>query len=371
MVRIFPVALDAVVLLITALLSWLMPSLTRRDLLFGVTVAGAARSSSAGRSIIRRYRLQVLGITLGAGLVLALLAVLAPDTWWLSGWLSLLVLVPTLLIGVPYLLAYRASRSLRLPGAVGDLGGEPPPAAVAELRPRQYGDYIPLPWEALPLAIIAATATYLATMYAAAPAVIPVHFDAGGDPNSYAVKTIGSYFVLVWVQLGLEILLTGMSLLIVGSKALPGRAESRFRRSWLRYLYGMKVLTLAFLGALAALIARAAATASASSIGVVVPVTLGYVVILLGGAIWLALRTGQGGSRLGSPAETAVDRMDDRYWKLGAFYVNPQDPSFLVERRFGIGWTLNFGNRVSVIALCVLLAVAVMVPVLLTVANLR
>jgi uncharacterized membrane protein len=371
MLRIFPVALDAVMLLITALLSGRMPSLTRRDLLFGVTVAADARSSPTGRSIIRRYRLQVLGITLGSALVLALLAVFAPASWWQSGWLSLLVVAPILLLGVPYLLAYRASRNFQLPRAAGSSRGESPLPPVADLHPRQYGDYVPLLWEALPLAIIAATATYLATTYAAAPTVIPIHFDATGNPNSYAVKTIGSYFLLVWVQLGLEILLTGMSLLIVGSKALPGRAESRFRLSWLRYLYGMKVLTLAFLGALAALIARSASSGSAATIAAIVPLTLVYIVVLLGGAFWLALRTGQGGSRLGSPAETAVDRMDDHYWKLGAFYVNPQDPSFLVERRFGIGWTLNFGNRVSVIALGVLLAVVVIIPVLLTVANLR
>jgi uncharacterized membrane protein len=61
--------------------------------------------------------------------------------------------------------------------------------------------------------------------------------------------------------------------------------------------------------------------------------------------------------------------MNDRYWKLGAFYVNPQDPSFLVERRFGVGWTLNFGNLWGIIALCGLLAVIMLVPILLVVLN--
>jgi uncharacterized membrane protein len=27
------------------------------------------------------------------------------------------------------------------------------------------------------------------------------------------------------------------------------------------------------------------------------------------------------------------------------FYYNPDDPALVVEKRFGIGWTLNFGNR--------------------------
>lgn len=360
MLRTFPIALDAVLLVITVTLGWLMPALTRRDLLFGVTVAPDARAQPAGQAIIRRYRVQLLGVAVLFALTLALLAVFAPDSWWANGWSSLLVLALLLVMAGPYLLAYFASRALHVAPPEGEAA-----APAAELRPRRYGDYVPLFWEALPLAIIAATAIYRAISYAAAPAIIPVHFDAAGNPNRYAAKSIGSYFVLVWVQLGLEVLLTGVALLTVGAKALPGRAESRFRRAWLRYLFGLKALTLAFMGALAAVIANAAQTGSAS-VGVVLPLTLVYVVIVLGGAIALALRTGQGGARLGSPAETAIDRMDDRYWKLGGIYVNPQDPSLLVERRFGVGWTLNFGNRWAVIALCGLLVVAALSPILVS-----
>jgi uncharacterized membrane protein len=367
MLRVFPIALDVILLVITVTISWLMPALTRRDLLFGVTVAPNARAQPAAQSIICRYRIQVLGVAVLYALALSMLAVFAPDAWWSNGWSSMLVLALILVMSFPYLLAYFASRALRVAPQEGDSAAEEAASPLAELRQRHYGDYVPLFWETLPLAIIAATATYLAISYAAAPAIIPVHFDAAGNPNSYATKTIGSYFVLVWVQLGLEVLLTGLALLIVASKTLPGRAEWRFRRAWLHYLYGMKALTLAFMGGLAVLIADAALTGSASSVGVVLPLTLVYVVILLGGAIALAMRTGQGGARLGSPAETAIDRMDDRYWKLGGIYVNPQDPSLLVERRFGVGWTLNFGNRWGVIALCGLLVVVVLAPILVAV----
>lgn len=369
MLRAFPIALDAILLVITATLSWLMLSLTRRDLLFGVTVAPDARALPVGQAIIRRYRGQVIGVALLFALALALLAMFASDAWWRNGWSSLLALAPVLLMSVPYLLAYRSSLALRVSPQEGGAAPGPSLSPMAELRQRRYGDYVPPIWEALPLAIIPATAIYLAISYAAVPAIIPVHFNAAGNPNRYAAKTIGSYFMLVWVQLGLEVLLTGLALLIVGSKALPGRAESRFRRLWLRYLFGMKTLTLAFMGALAVLMVNAKQTGSASRVILVLPLALVYVGVVLVSALLLALRTGQGGSRLGSPAETAVDRMDDRYWKLGALYVNPQDPSFFVERRFGVGWTINLGNRWGVIALVGLLAVVVLVPILVAVLS--
>jgi uncharacterized membrane protein len=39
------------------------------------------------------------------------------------------------------------------------------------------------------------------------------------------------------------------------------------------------------------------------------------------------------------------DVTPDHAWKLGIIYFNPADPAFLVEKRFGLGWTLNFGHR--------------------------
>jgi uncharacterized membrane protein len=39
-----------------------------------------------------------------------------------------------------------------------------------------------------------------------------------------------------------------------------------------------------------------------------------------------------------------VFRDDDRYWYGGLFYNNPDDPALLVPKRYGLGWTVNFGN---------------------------
>jgi uncharacterized membrane protein len=63
---------------------------------------------------------------------------------------------------------------------------------------------------------------------------------------------------------------------------------------------------------------------------------------------------GQGGSR-NLPARrpdpdtsNAIgDRTEDRLWRLGIFYFNRDDPSVLVEKRFGIGYTLNFARPVA------------------------
>lgn len=38
---------------------------------------------------------------------------------------------------------------------------------------------------------------------------------------------------------------------------------------------------------------------------------------------------------------------DSKYWKLGIFYYNPDDPSESVERRNGMGSTINFASKIG------------------------
>ena len=43
----------------------------------------------------------------------------------------------------------------------------------------------------------------------------------------------------------------------------------------------------------------------------------------------------------------ASDRLlvdDDRHWKLGVFYFNPDDASLFLPERFGVGWTMNWAR---------------------------
>ena len=56
-------------------------------------------------------------------------------------------------------------------------------------------------------------------------------------------------------------------------------------------------------------------------------------------------------------------------WK-GIFYSNPDDPALFVPKRFGIGYTLNFGNPWSWVVLALILAM-VALPIGLSIANIR
>lgn len=51
-----------------------------------------------------------------------------------------------------------------------------------------------------------------------------------------------------------------------------------------------------------------------------------------------------------------MDR-DDDHWVAGVFYYNPADPALWVDKRYGIGWTLNFAHSASWFILAGLLVI--------------
>jgi uncharacterized membrane protein len=93
-------------------------------------------------------------------------------------------------------------------------------------------------------------------------------------------------------------------------------------------------------------------------------VMLAMTIVLMLAAIYLSARYGQGGSRLGDLSTETLgltdayasrkdlaapigDRTPDECWKFGQLYFNPDDPAIWVEKRAGVGYTLNFGRPAS------------------------
>jgi len=58
----------------------------------------------------------------------------------------------------------------------------------------------------------------------------------------------------------------------------------------------------------------------------------------------------------GRAAARASDHTPDEAWKFGLFYYNPQDAALFVEKRFGLGWTINLGQARAWLLLALTLA---------------
>jgi uncharacterized membrane protein len=102
---------------------------------------------------------------------------------------------------------------------------------------------------------------------------------------------------------------------------------------------------------------------------------MGSELVLVVITVLILARSGQGGWRLepvsggaadiGEPADTPPvgDRTPDAAWKLGLLYYNPDDPALIVEKRFGLGWTLNFGRPAVWLILLGILLLSSIVPI--------
>jgi uncharacterized membrane protein len=342
---------------------FLFPRISRRGLLFGVYVG---EDNSAGAEASRITRSWYLGMSLWLATAVTLIALGGVIFHSIGVSVVGLSLLP---IGFleEYLRAYRSSCRLARIGSV-------PPAAAVLAAPDTRS--MPLLYLAVGVGLAGGmfSIVYAWSRYSELPAMLATHFGLSGRPDAWRPRSFYSVMLLPIMNLILGAGIAGMAYLIGGAKRAVRRddggvsfaAQQRFRRIMASFLALVSMLVTGMLTVLSysslqvALKEREALPPALMFLGGAV------VLVSLGGSIYIALKYGQGGARLERSAaqHPLTDGLaDNRYWILGMFYFNKEDPSLFVERRFGLGYTINFGNpkaaglAVGFIGLIILIAV--------------
>lgn len=202
------------------------------------------------------------------------------------------------------------------------------------------------------------------------PDRIPMQYDFAGEVTNWADKSYRTLLMTPIMQVYVTLLFLFINTIIGKAKQQvnaenPEDSKYRnviFRRRWSAYIIitGVGMVLMFSLTQLSFIFSI--------NQGVLITVPLVLIIGVIGGAIVLSITTGQGGSRVKTAASQnggVIDRDDDRYWKLGMFYYNKNDPSIFLEKRFGIGWTNNWAHPLSWIIIIVVIAGAVIIPALL------
>ena len=346
-----------IVVVLGGLLLWL-PRLTRPDLYFAVTVPPDFRDSAEGRAILGRYRM----VTLLCSIV-ALAIVLGVGARWPLSLVAALVIQEG-----GSLAAYFSCRHGVMPHAI-----EPVAVREAQLQPRSV--HLPGGWrlQVGPFILLGAAALYLNQRWADIPARFPIHWDLNNQPNGWSFRTPagvygplieGALVCLMMAGLAYALLRWSRPVRISGT---AGEAESHFRRTVVLVLVSVEYL-IGIMFAGSSLLALSPGPPPIAA-------TIALPLVFVGIVIVVLVRQGQGGSRRAvaavydrrpeSAAEPSArpvgDRTADRYWKAGLFYVNPDDPALFIEKRFGVGYTINFGRPGS----WVILGLIVLIPVII------
>ena len=283
----------------------LVPHISPRRFLFAVSVPPGFRATELARRAFRRYHLEVLAAVAAAAVV---------ALWAQSSEAAFAAAAALPVLGAMAALVRERAKVRRIAGPAPD---------VREAAVSADSDTLP-PWFFLSLAPFlapAVTALYLRAHWGQLPARIPVHFGLNG-PDRWADKSAASVY-------GVEVFGEGMMLvmMLIALGTFYGARTAPQRKVILKIL-----VTLIYM--LAAII---------SIIGVqpLHGFAPGWVFVPVVAFIAAAVVWSYGAV---SDPRSPSDVTPDECWYLGQIYVNSQDPATFVQKRFGFGYTLNFGN---------------------------
>ena len=346
----------------------LYPRFARRGLLFGVYVGEDVWAGDEARRVTREWYTGMVGC-------IALTVLVSVALWSVRPSVALAPVAPILLvIGflALYLRAYFQARALAPEGPA-------PPAATVLTSASPANPILPFTSVGFGVACGVAVLAYAASHYADLPPMVPTHFGPSGAPDAWRPKSFSTVMLLPLMTLVIGVSLGVIAFLTSRAKRalryplteVSVAAQTRFREAMTRYISAVAMMATLML-ALMAVSSIRVALGLEQGLSPVAMILAGVLLLAaLAGTIYIGLRYGQGGARLERAASRAPltnGLADNRYWVLGMFYVNREDPAILVEHRFGLGYTINLGNwkAVALFVLFIGLLLGIAVAALVT-----
>jgi uncharacterized membrane protein len=297
-------------------IEYLMPELTRPEVMFSVTVSPELKASVAGGAIIQGYR-RIVGATVVAALIVALTPFPALGRWSGAGAFALQYAGFAVAISS----ARRKTKMHAIPQST---------IREADLGARASSTTLTIA-VTIPLVTIGAIALWSYARWNSLPEIYPLHWRWDGEPDFWVPRTLFHVYGLLGLLGGSAALMAiGSFGLMFWSRRPQCNSSTGFDRRFLTATLAVLVAGEYLLAASATLPIGFGTTGA----------ELVIFVILATASIYLMTA----GHAAPMPRAT-TDNSPDHAWKLGVIYFNPSDPAFLVEKRFGLGWTLNFGNR--------------------------
>ena len=224
-----------------------------------------------------------------------------------------------------------------------------------------------IPYIGSPLLIIAATVVIGVFMYPLLPVMIPLRV-AGPVVGQFVAKSFDSAFRTVFYQIIVCAIIMGISSVLIRIRSpleYPNLEVSLFRQqAFGRGIFKSLMILLTFIEFTLMVNSLTLWNLVPSFVDQFSAIPLFIVIILIARYV---VKMGQMGSlnkssspdvqiKRKSPAQKIMNRDDDHLWKGGSVYFNRSDPSILVPRRFGIGYTFNMANRAIYLGLPSLIA---------------
>lgn len=195
---------------------------------------------------------------------------------------------------------------------------------------------------AIPLVITLLVCIYTASKYNSMPDIIPTHWGISGKPDAYSQKSFSTVFGVIFMSI-----LSGLIIYFSSILSLKARAKlntdnvNESKKLHLDYLNKMSI-TFLLLNLSIALLFIESLIAMVNSSNLNLFTMIFATTLLIVSSIYQVYLYYKSPSK-SKNAVYSIDDNDDN-WLFGSIYNNPNDPSLFVQKRFGVGWTVNIGT---------------------------
>jgi uncharacterized membrane protein len=240
---------------------------------------------------------------------------------------------------------------------------------ISDLSIRAQDEMLPWYVHLLPMIVTAGLIGYTIVQYKLLPEQIPTHWGINGEPDAFTEKTPISAISMPLILLALQVMFLGIHFGTVRSGiklSATNTHASRNRQltlrkysSWFMFFTSLLLTMLFTFFHLTTIHPDVFAAATMFAFPFI------FLIIVLVVTIIFAIKVGRADKQETPDIdENIADFDEDQYWKGGIFYFNKNDPSILVEKRFGVGWTINFANPLGYIIILLPLVIILIVTLL-------
>lgn len=338
------------IVLLIAVIGYILPFYLKNEILFGVRLSDIEYRSLSGDQIKQQYKQSYIIFTV----VFVFIAIRLLYSFPLENMAGFMVGFQILLL-YSILVVYNR-KVLSMKNNLQLAEEEYEEWIVVDTETRTKPKMISILWFLPSLLLVLAHFIFAYLKMSDLPDSIPLSFDMSGNVIAYTEKTMGSIFRMPFVSLFLLMVLLAIYFVIKSSKQQlnvqsPEKSKIQnilFRQRWMLFFTiftPLMIIYNIFLSLSYLLLIDIKGV-------IFLIIAVFFPIVPIMGTLLLAIYTGQSGSRISVDIKEkrtkAIAIDDNKYWKLGLIYYNPNDPSIWLEKRMGIGWTINMGNPIAV-----------------------
>jgi uncharacterized membrane protein len=200
---------------------------------------------------------------------------------------------------------------------------------------------------------------YILLNYNSMPETIITHWGASGKPDGFSQKNIINVFFTNCIDLSMVILFAVMGVGTISSKTYIDTKNLEVnRRKAIKYLnglgYSFLILTLTIQSITTTIpvfmVQGKSIPLSLTLFGCIAPIFITVPLIYF----YIMLGTIKPKDKSSYSSES-----DDDKWIYGFIYYNKEDPSLMVEKRLGAGWSINMANPMGKVTSIIVVAIMV------------